>query len=235
METPKLSRSQLVSLLRSAIPGYRNSAVAYFVAHIVLLVCRAMLTIKVASLDGMLVGALVSKRLRRFTKYLVYWLLIGVPASLVNALLNWTHDKLRQSLRVNLDTSIMNEYLPDNLDPNYYALIQLSDSKIKDPDQRISTDISRLTSALASLPGQLLKPTLDLILCAKELSKSGVGSGEGTLALGMLAHFSTTILRFFSPPFAKLASEKANLEGQLRSAHSKIVANNEEIRIPPWT
>lgn len=123
----------------------------------------------------------------------------------------------------------MEDYLPDNLDPNYYALIQLSDSKVRDPDQRISTDVSRLALALASLPGQILKPTLDLLLCAKELSKSGVGSGEGTLALGILAHCSTTILRFFSPPFAKLASEKANLEGQLRSGHSKIVANNEEI------
>lgn len=218
-----------MALLKSAVPHYKNSAVMYLSAHIILLVCRAMLTIKVASLDGMLVGALVSKKLRRFTRYLVYWLLIGVPASFVNALLNWTKDKLRQSLRINLDRSIMDEYLPDNLDPNYYALIQLSDSKIKDPDQRISTDISRLTLALASLPGQLLKPTLDLVLCARELSRSGVGSGEGTLALGILAHFSTTILRFFSPPFAKLAAEKANLEGQLRSAHSKIVANNEEI------
>ncbi|KAM9938725.1 hypothetical protein OXX80_001780 [Metschnikowia pulcherrima] len=228
-ESPKLSRKQLFALLKSAVPSYKNSAVMYLSAHIVLLVIRAMLTIKVASLDGMLVGALVSKKLRRFTRYLAYWLLIGVPASFVNALLNWTRDKLRQSLRINLDRSIMDDYLPDNMDPNYYALIQLSDSKIKDPDQRISTDISRLTQALASLPGQLLKPTLDLVLCAKELSKSGVGSGEGTLALGMLAHFSTTILRFFSPPFAKLAAEKANLEGQLRSAHSKIVANNEEI------
>lgn len=226
---PKLSKAAVRRLLKAAVPSALNSAVVYLLAHIGLLVVRAMLTIKVASLDGLLVGALVSKKLRKFAKLLAFWMLIGVPASVVNALLNWTRDKLRLSLRVNLNNSIMDDYLPDNLDPNYYALIQLSDSTIKDPDQRISTDVSRLAQALASLPGQLLKPTLDLLLCAKELSKSGVGSGEGTLALGILAHFSTTVLRFFSPPFAKLASERANLEGQLRSAHSKIVANNEEI------
>lgn len=228
-KSPKLSKEALRNLMKSAMPSLTNPAVGYLAAHIVLLVFRAMLTIKVASLDGMLVGALISKKLRRFARLLAYWMLLGFPASFVNALLNWTKDKFRQSLRVNMTNNIMEDYLPDNLDPNYYALIQLSDSKIKDPDQRISTDVSRLALALASLPGQLLKPTLDLLLCARELSKSGVGSGEGTLALGMLAHFSTTILRFFSPPFAKLASEKANLEGQLRSAHSKIVANNEEI------
>lgn len=226
---PKVSRASLMRLMKAAVPKYSDSTVLYLVAHLGLLVCRAILTLKVASLDGMLVGALVAKRLRRFSKLLMFWMLIGLPASFVNALLDWTKDKLRQGIRTNLNNSIMDDYLPDNLDPNYYALIQLSDSKIKDPDQRISTDITRLAQALSSLPGQLLKPTLDLLLCARELSKSGVGSGEGTLALGMLAHFSTTVLRLFSPPFAKLASEKAHLEGQLRSAHSKVVANNEEI------
>ncbi|PSK78711.1 hypothetical protein CJJ07_001483 [Candidozyma auris] len=226
---PRLTRESLRKLLKAAIPSFVSPVVGFFVAHLVLLVCRAMLTIKVASLDGFLVGALVSKKLKRFSKLLAFWMLLGVPASFVNALLNWTKDKMRQHLRMNLNNSIIEDYLPDNLDPNYYALIQLSDSKIKDPDQRLSTDVSRLASAMASLPGQLLKPTLDMLLCARELSRSGVGSGEGTLALGMLAHFSTIVLRFFSPPFAKLASEKANLEGQLRSAHSKIVANNEEI------
>lgn len=228
-KSPKISKDALRKLLKSAIPSYTDSAVLYFSAHLVFLVARALLTIKVASLDGLLVGALVSKKLKRFGRLLSYWMLLGLPASVVNAMLNWTKDKLRQSLRSNMNSSIIEDYLPDNLDPNYYALIQLSDSKIKDPDQRLSTDVSRLASTMASLPGQLLKPTLDMLLCAKELSQSGVGSGEGTLALGMLAHFSTTILRFFSPPFAKLAATKADLEGQLRSSHSKIVANNEEI------
>lgn len=226
---PKLTKADYQALLKSAIPSASNSAVAYLAGHIVLLVARALLTIRVANLDGRLVGALVSKKLRRFARLLALWMFLGVPASLVNALLNLTRDKLRQSLRYNMNESILRDYLPDNLDPNYYSLIQLSDSAIKDPDQRISTDVSRLAQALSSLPGQLLKPSLDLFLCARELSRSGVGSGEGTLALGLLTHFSTIILRLFSPPFAKLASERANLEGQLRSAHSKVVTNNEEI------
>lgn len=228
-KSPKLSREAWNRLFKAAVPSYFDKVVGYLLVHLVLLVARAFLTIKVATLDGKLVGALVSRRLKKFGQLLAFWLFLGVPATAVNASLTWTNSKLRQSLRINMNNSIVEDYLPDNLDANYYSLIQLADNKIKDPDQRLSTDVSRLASALASLPGQLLKPTLDLLLCAKELSRSGVGSGEGTLALGLLAHFSTTILRFFSPPFAKLASERANLEGQLRSAHSKIVSNNEEI------
>ncbi|CUM48632.1 uncharacterized protein AC631_05392 [Debaryomyces fabryi] len=225
----KVSKEAGLRLFRAAIPSWTDLAVMYLGAHLVLLVVRAYLTIKVASLDGKLVGALVSKRLKMFGRLLAIWMLIGFPASVVNSLLTWTRNMLRRSLRRNMNDSIMEDYLPDNLDPNYYSLIQLSDNKVNDPDQRISTDVARLAQALSSLPGQLLKPTLDMLLCARELSKSGVGSGEGSLALGIIAHFSTIILRFFSPPFAKLASERANLEGQLRSAHSKIVTNNEEI------
>jgi ATP-binding cassette subfamily D (ALD) long-chain fatty acid import protein len=226
---PKISRASALRLFHLAIPAYTSRAVVFLVAHLVLLVARAFLTIKVATLDGRLVGALVTKRLRRFAQLLGLWMVLGVPALVVNALLTWTQSQLRKSLRVNMNNAIVDQYLPSNLDPNYYTLIQLHDNKIRDPDQRISTDVARLASALALLPGQLLKPTLDLMLCARELLRSGVGSGEGLLALGLLAHFSTTILRFFSPPFARLASERANLEGQLRLLHSKVVANNEEI------
>ncbi|CAK9436086.1 uncharacterized protein LODBEIA_P06440 [Lodderomyces beijingensis] len=226
---PKLSRQAFDRLFKACVPTLHDRTIGYLLAHLVLLVIRALLTIKVATLDGQLVGALVGRRLKAFSKLLLAWLLIGFPASITNALISWTKSNLSKSIRENLNKSIMSEYMPDNLDANYYSLIHLSGNKIKDPNQRITTDVSRLSYALSSLPGQLLKPTLDLVLCARQLSKSGVGNGEGTLALGILAHFSTMIIRFFSPPFAKLASERANLEGQLRSAHAKIVANNEEI------
>ncbi|KAK6200297.1 peroxisomal long-chain fatty acid import protein 1 [Scheffersomyces amazonensis] len=226
---PKISKESFRRLAKAVVPSIFDSTILHLTCHTVLLVLRALLTIRVANLDGQLVGALVSKKLRRFSKLLLFWMFLGIPASVVNGLLSLTKQKLTRSIRINITNSIMNDYLPDNLDANYYSLIHLSQGKIKDPNQRISTDVARLSYALSSLPGQLLKPTLDLLLCARELSKSGVGNGEGTLVLGMLAHFSTSILRFFSPPFAKLASEKANLEGQLRSSHAKIVGNNEEI------
>lgn len=226
---PSLSKESFYRLARAIIPSVTDKTVLHLLVHMILLVIRALLTIKVANLDGQLVGALVSKRLRRFAKLLLYWMLIGIPAALTNALLSWTRDNLSIAIRSNLNDNILNNYLPENLDANYYSLIHLSGNKIKDPNQRITTDVSRLSEALSSLPGQLLKPSLDLVLCARELGKSGVGNGEGTLALGLLTHFTTMILRLFSPPFAKLASERAHLEGQLRSAHSKIVSNNEEI------
>lgn len=226
---PKLSKAQAKRLWHLIVPHWRDPTMGYLAAHCGLLVVRAILTIRVAALDGMLVGALVLKRLKTFAKLLGVWMLLGIPAAVVNLMLTWTRGQMTRWIRINLDKLIMDNYVPDSKDPNYYALLQLTGGAVADPNQRITVDVTRLAQALSALPGQLLKPTLDLLLCAQELSKLGVGNGEGTLLLGMLAHFSTMALRFFSPPFAKLASERANLEGQLRLAHLKIVHTNEEI------
>ena len=44
--------------------------------------------------------------------------------------------------------------------------MHLSGNKIKDPNQRITTDVSRLSYALASLPGQLLETNFGFdIMC----------------------------------------------------------------------
>ena len=52
---------------------------------------------------------------------------------------------------------------------------------------------------------------------------------EKELGIGIVGSFLNYDYSFPFTPFAKLAAERANLEGQLRSAHSKIVSNNEEI------
>ena len=77
---PKLSRQAFDRLFHAIIPTFHDKTVGYFIAHLVLLVTRAFLTLRVATLDGQLVGALVSKRLKVFSRYLLAWMLIGIPA-----------------------------------------------------------------------------------------------------------------------------------------------------------
>ncbi|ODQ82948.1 hypothetical protein BABINDRAFT_159428 [Babjeviella inositovora NRRL Y-12698] len=226
----RISRAGWLRLIKSSIPSYTDPAVYYFILHLFALIARAFLSLEVASLDGKLVAALISKKTKKFLRLLVQWMLLGIPAAIVNSALHYSQSSLAKYLRVNLTTSLTDAYLPDNLEPNYYTLMTL-DGRISDPDQRISTDVARLSRAAAALPGQILKPTLDLVLCAGQLFNTGVGGAEGTVALGLLTHFSSILLKFASPSFAKLASERARLEGALRSTHSKVVTNAEEIAL----
>ena len=96
-------QSSFNRLARAILPSFLDKSIFYLLANLVLLVVRALLTIKVATLDGQLVGALVSKRLKLFGRYLAYWMLLGIPAAFTNALLNWTKQNLSKTIRTNLN------------------------------------------------------------------------------------------------------------------------------------
>lgn len=233
----KISKDTIKKLFKAIIPTWKSKVPFYFLIQIGLLFIRAILTLRVAALDGWLVSSLIKKNTSKFLKLLFQWMLLGIPAALTNSLLNFITNQLSLNININLTNDLMELYLPTKnkndiikKNPNYYTLIHTpstNDSKIDDPNQRITTDVSKLSSSLASLPNHVLKPSLDLVLCSFQLAKSG--SAEGTLILGIIAHTTSLFLKFLSPNFTKIAIEKSKLEGILRSLHSRIVLFSEEI------
>ncbi|GMF46480.1 unnamed protein product [[Candida] boidinii] len=103
--------------------------------------------------------------------------------------------------------------------------------KIEDPNQRITLNVEQFSSSLSILPGQLLKPSLDILLCANQLAKSGGNTAEGVLALGLITNLSSLVLKMFTPNFIKLSQKSNELENKFHIYHSKIVNNNEEIAL----
>lgn len=242
---PKLHTHSIRKIIRSIVPSFNSPVVYYFISQIILLTVRALLTLKVASLDGLLVSSLIKKRTKLFLKLLTKWMLLGIPASFTNSLLNFTTSQLSLSINKNITNGLMSLYLPENKNPNYYSLIHNNNSgetdvvqgekkvknevEIKDPNQRITVDVSNFSNSVAQLPNHVLKPLLDLLLCSFELSKSG--SGEGTLILGIIAYLSSILLKILSPNFTKISVQRSNLEGIFRSLHSRVFNFNEQISI----
>lgn len=231
----RVDRQSLKTLLRALVPSWNSLVPLYFVAQLCLLVARALLTLRVASLDGWLVSAMIRKKTGTFFKLLLQWMLIGVPATFTNAMLDFVTNQLALNINKHITHNLMELYLPSKSDddvnkknPNYYSLIHMpSEHKVADPNQRITTDVTNMASSLAALPNHILKPSLDLILCSFELAKTG--SAEGTLLLGIIAHSTSLFLRVFSPNFTKIAIERSRLEGLLRTLHSRVVIFSEEI------
>ncbi|ONH66344.1 Peroxisomal long-chain fatty acid import protein 1 [Cyberlindnera fabianii] len=232
---PTINRASFVRLLKSMVPTWRSSVPLYFVLQVCLLITRALLTLRVAALDGWLVSAMIRKKTGTFMKLLLQWMLIGIPATMTNALLDFVTNQLSLNINKNLTKDLMEMYMPSKAEdeitkknPNYYSLVHMPiESKVIDPNQRITTDVTNLSASLASLPNHILKPSLDLILCSFELAKTG--SAEGTLLLGILAHTTSLFLRFMSPNFTKIAIERSRLEGLVRTLHARIVLWGEEI------
>jgi len=215
----------LLRLLKIVIPGVRSKEFRLLISHSVFLVIRTLLSLYVAELDGKVVSALVKGRGRDFVLGLVWWMLVAVPATFTNSMLQYHQCKLALSYRSRLTNYVHEKYL-DNM--TFYALSALDD-RIKNADQLITVDISRFSNSLAELYSNLAKPTLDMIIYNYSLSKS-VG-GEGLFIMALLVQVSANVMRALTPPFGKYVADEARLEGEFRFQHTRLIDYSEEIAL----
>ena len=215
----------LFRLLKIVIPGFKSKEFRLIISHSFFLVLRTLLSLYVAELDGKVVSALVKGRGREFVLGLVWWMLVAVPATFTNSMLQYHQCKLALSYRTRLTDHVHQKYL-DNM--TFYTLSALDD-RIGNADQLITVDISRFSNSLAELYSNLAKPTLDMIIYNYSLSKS-VG-GEGLFTMALLVQVSANIMRALTPPFGKYVADEARLEGEFRFQHTRLIDYSEEIAL----
>ncbi|KIX05204.1 uncharacterized protein Z518_06076 [Rhinocladiella mackenziei CBS 650.93] len=215
----------LLRLLKIVIPGWRSKELRLLVSHSVFLILRTLLSLYVADLDGRVVSALVKGRGRDFILGLVWWMLVAIPATFTNSMLQYHQTRLALSYRTRLTSYVHEKYL-DNM--TFYTLSALDD-RIKNPDQLITVDISKFSNSLAELYSNLAKPILDMVIYNYSLSKS-VG-GEGLFAMALLVQISANVMRALTPPFGKYVADEARLEGEFRFQHTRLIDYSEEIAL----
>lgn len=206
----------------------------HFTLQISLLITKAFLTLKIATLDGDLVSSLISRKFKRFFKFLLVWLLIGIPSSIIDSLLERSKTLLTQSIRNNLTIKMLDDYLPSNGNSTIYQLLNSKDPdqpNISDPNHRITATIEHFADSFSILPAQLISPVSDILIAANHMSKSSENSSEGAFLLGMVANISTLILKFFTPNFSNLNNIRNTLENKFHEFHSNIILNSEEIAL----
>ncbi|GME82933.1 unnamed protein product [Ambrosiozyma monospora] len=221
-----------------------KTILGYFGLQLLLLFLRAVINLKVASLDGYLVSSLISKRFKRFFNYLIVWMLIGIPAALTDSMINKVQHLMACATRENVTQKILNEYLPDSGNSTIYQLVNGATTSssgnfdkakdnltVDDPSHRLTSIVSQFATSLSVLPSQVLNPFLDILLSANQLSKSGENAAEGALLLGLIANMSSLVLKVFTPNFAKLSNSRNSLENKFHVYHSRIVDNTEEIAL----
>ncbi|KIW63418.1 hypothetical protein PV04_10263 [Phialophora macrospora] len=215
----------LVRLLRIVIPSWRSKELRLLISHTVFLVLRTLLSLYVAELDGKVVSALVRGRGRDFILGLVWWMLVAVPATFTNSMLQYHQTRLALAYRTRLTKHLHEKYL-DNM--TFYTLSALDD-RVKNADQLITVDVARFANSLAELYGNLAKPVLDMAIYNYSLSKS-VG-GEGLFAMALLVQVSANVMRALTPPFGKYVADEARLEGEFRFQHTRLIDYSEEIAL----
>ena len=124
--------------------------------------------------------------------------LVAIPASFVNSFLDFLNRKLALRFKRRLTDFFHKSYLRDMV---FYQLGNL-DSRISNPDQRLTADIEKWSNSLSTIYANFTKPTLDIILFSRKLAK--VMGWTGPIAVILWYLFSGVILKIVSPSFGKL-------------------------------
>ncbi|KAF9362508.1 hypothetical protein BGX34_006010 [Mortierella sp. NVP85] len=215
---------QIEAIFKILIPRLRCKETMILMLHTTFLVLRTYLSVVVARLDGAIVKDLIAGNGKGFIRGLGYWFAIALPATYTNSMIRYLQSKLSIAFRTRLTRYVHDLYLNDKI--TYYKALNLDD-RIEGVDQYITTDIAKFCDSLAGLYSNLGKPLLDTIIFNYQLMRSIGLSGMGGLLVSYV--ITAVLLRKVTPAFGKLAAVEAKLEGDFRSAHTRLITNAEEI------
>jgi ATP-binding cassette subfamily D (ALD) protein 2 len=233
---PKEFPSQLVQILKILFPSATHPSSLLLLSHTASLVCRTLLSIAVAGLDGAIVQSLVRGRPRQFFSRLGLWLVLAVPATFVNSMIRFLESRLALSFRTRLSEHLYARYMRNEV---YYKVLNLDD-RVQNVDQCLTEDVAVVTSMIAHLHSQVSKPVLDVVLMVVRLVTMALARRTGSAGVGRVLLLPTAVgfgavlvtsqvLKFAAPPFGALAKRQAELEGVLRFVHSRVIGSAEEI------
>ncbi|KAF5390076.1 hypothetical protein D9757_003756 [Collybiopsis confluens] len=234
-------------LFRIAIPSWKSKEALILAFHSFFLVSRTVLSIVVARLDGIIVRDLVRADARGFLRGLAFWFALAIPSTYTNVMIKHLQSTLSLRFRTRLTRYIHDLYLSRYPDLRYYRLglgvgSSLPGNKdensdedkeksrsgiIEGVDQYITADVEAWAEGVSGIYGNIMKPSLDLVLFTSQLSRS-LGL-RGTLLLFGTYYATIRILRAATPAFGKLASIEAKLEGDYRAGFGRLGREGEEV------
>ncbi|KIK70089.1 hypothetical protein GYMLUDRAFT_34553 [Collybiopsis luxurians FD-317 M1] len=233
-------------LFRIAVPSWKSKEALILAFHSFFLVSRTVLSVVVARLDGIIVRDLVRADARGFLRGLALWFALAVPSTYTNVMIKHLQSTLALRFRTRLTRYIHDLYLSRYPDLKYYRLslgVGASSSDKQDDqssgisddtsgtiegvDQYITADVEAWAEGVSGIYGNIMKPSLDLVLFTSQLSRS-LGL-RGTLLLFGTYYATVRILRAATPAFGKLASIEAKLEGDYRAGMGRLGREGEEV------
>ncbi|KAJ3813026.1 ABC transporter transmembrane region 2-domain-containing protein [Lentinula lateritia] len=220
---PKFVRALRALLFHIAIPSLKSKEAFILAVHSFFLVARTVLSVAVARLDGIIVRDLVRADARGFLRGLGLWFALAVPSTYTNVMIKHLQSTLALRIRTRLTRYIHDLYLSNYPDLRYYRLL----GSIEGVDQYITADIEAWAEGVSGLYGNLMKPTLDLVLFTSQLSRS-LGL-RGTILLFGTYYATVRILKAVTPAFGKLSAVEAKLEGDYRAGMGRLGREGEEI------
>ena len=130
---------RIKELIRVVIPDMYCKEIKYIILLTIMLVLRTYMSIYLADVNGNIVRAIVNRNFTKFCKRLFYLAMFAVPSSAVNSGMDYFSKLLAVSFRERITEYFHNQYLKKMF---YYKICNL-DSRIQNPDQRLTEDVEK--------------------------------------------------------------------------------------------
>eukprot|EP00388_Colpodella_angusta_P020059 GDKJ01050058.1.p1 GENE.GDKJ01050058.1~~GDKJ01050058.1.p1 ORF type:complete len:1348 (-),score=367.43 GDKJ01050058.1:221-4150(-) len=214
---------KLIYLLRIAIPSPTCREVKIMLFLSTTLILRSFMSIWIAAVNGSVVKTIVSRDFRGFLREIGRLASFAVPACFVNSAIEYLSREFSTQLRWRMTKYFLNLYFRRF---SYYKMTNI-DSRINQPEQRLTQDVEKWAHTVSQLFSNVSKPVLDIVLFSRKLSQL-VGVEGPLLVIGWYT-VSAIAIKIVSPAFGELIAEEQELEGEYRAAHMNVVINSEEI------
>lgn len=142
----------------------------------------------------------------------------------MNCALKFFLNELKLNLRHNLSDLLYKKYIRGL---TYYR-INVLDNTCPNVDQLLTNDVEKFSQAVVDVYSNIAKPCLDIAILVQRMSLAYTGAETPGLVIGYLI-FVGQVLIYARKPLTRLTVKQTQLEGQLRYAHSRLIANCEEI------
>lgn len=214
---------RLLSLLKIMVPNVFSLDFFYIVLAAVMMIARTYCDLWQIKNGTAIERAIISRDPNAFKHYLLRFISVMLPISLVNALLKYSLNEMSLRFRTRLTNHLFEEYLKGF---TYYKISNL-DNRIANADQLLTQDVDKFCQSCVDLYSNISKPILDIIIYAVKLTGSIGGQGPSSM-LAYLA-FSGVFLTIMRKPISRFTVEEQGLEGEFRFVNSRLITNSEEI------
>ncbi|KAJ3698082.1 hypothetical protein LUZ61_001787 [Rhynchospora tenuis] len=220
---PRTLSLRAAAMFKVLIPKLIDKQGAQLLAVGLLVFSRTLISDRIASLNGTSVKYVLEQDKAAFIRLTGISILQSAANSFVSPSLRHLTAKLALGWRIRLTNYLLNYYLKKNA---FYKVFNMSGRTV-DADQRLTHDIDKLTSDLASLVTGLFKPSVDILWFTWRMylltGKRGVAILYAYMLLGL------GFLRTVAPDFGDLASQEQELEGTFRFMHSRLRTHAESV------
>lgn len=158
------------------------------------------MSIWLADVNGRIVKAIVEQNFKKFCQRIFTLILFSVPSSAVNSGMDYFSKLLSVAFRERITDYFHKTYIHQM---HYYKICNL-DSRIQNPDQRLTEDAEKWAQSLSSLYLNITKPVLDIVLFSKKLAELVGWQGPSLVVLWYF--ISGVIIKLISPSFGKLTA-----------------------------